>query len=276
MASPRVLLVDDNDSVRSSLEKALEASGFEVVSAGSAPEALIKISLGRYDVLLSDLHLVGTAEELSVLTAMRHANPRSRTLLLSGSRDSEAKGLPKQAETKLQQSMNVIHLLKAVQLGLNEERGWAPGVESVATILERTAVRTIQAWLRFVHDNDELMHIAASDRERVEHLPRLVEDVVRRLQSARVTVQESGSQAAAIYGARRRQQGFSAAMIVEESRLLHICLMDSLQQNLGNVDSAVLLPSVRTIADEVDAQLSLAMEAYTAEMVLDGLADDDI
>src|SRR5271169_2555617 len=83
MADTRVLLVDDDVVVRMSLSFVLEQSGFTVTSAANVPEALKYISSESYDVLLSDLHMPGAGDGLTVVSAMRHANPKAATLLLS-------------------------------------------------------------------------------------------------------------------------------------------------------------------------------------------------
>jgi hypothetical protein len=53
-------------------------------------------------------------------------------------------------------------------------------------------------------------------------------------------------------------------MMVEESRRLQVSIFRTLQNNLANIDFRLVLLSVMTIADEVDSQLSQAMESYLA------------
>jgi hypothetical protein len=69
----------------------------------------------------------------------------------------------------------------------------------------------------------------------------------------------------------RRRQGYSAAMMVEESRILQVCIFHTLEKNLATIDFSVLLSQVMTIADEVDSQLRQAMECYVEESILDSL-----
>ena len=83
MAIAKVLLVDDDDNVRFGLGELLESKGFEITTAASVPEALKLIISETYDVLLSDLHMPGAGDGLTVVSAMRHANPRAVTLLLT-------------------------------------------------------------------------------------------------------------------------------------------------------------------------------------------------
>jgi hypothetical protein len=133
--------------------------------------------------------------------------------------------------------------------------------ESVASILEREAETTIQNWLDIVDRNAELTCIPLSRIERTGHLPKLLVDLVVRLRL------DSGlpapmSPAARDHGAMRLKQGYTATMVVEESRILQVSIFSTLQRNLGGVDFSRLLPDVVTIADEVDSQLKQAMSSY--------------
>jgi hypothetical protein len=69
----------------------------------------------------------------------------------------------------------------------------------------------------------------------------------------------------------RRQQGYSAAMMVEESRRLQVSIFRTLQKNLANIDFSLVLVGVMDIADEVDSQLSQAMDGYLSESLVDAL-----
>jgi hypothetical protein len=63
----------------------------------------------------------------------------------------------------------------------------------------------------------------------------------------------------------RRGQGYSAALLVEESRILQVSIFQTLQNNLARVDFSLVLIDVMTIADEVDSQLCQAMQTFMAE-----------
>jgi hypothetical protein len=64
------------------------------------------------------------------------------------------------------------------------------------------------------------------------------------------------------HGDLRRHQGYTAAMVVEESRILQVSIFNTLQNNLDRVDFSKVLRDVITIADEVDSQLKQAMLSY--------------
>jgi len=51
-------------------------------------------------------------------------------------------------------------------------------------------------------------------------------------------------------------------MLIEESRLLQVCIFTILHENVKYLDFNLLLPDIVTIADEVDAQLRQQMHCY--------------
>ena len=73
------------------------------------------------------------------------------------------------------------------------------------------------------------------------------------------------SPAAAEHGLLRRAQGYSAGMLIHESRILQVTTFGTLHKNLTQLDFNMLLPDVMIIADEVDAQLTQTMESFSGE-----------
>ena len=80
----RVLLVDDNDPLRVILAIVLEKNGFEVEVAANVNDALKLIAAQTFDVLLSDLQMPFAGDGLTVVSAMRHCNPKAVTFIFSG------------------------------------------------------------------------------------------------------------------------------------------------------------------------------------------------
>jgi hypothetical protein len=116
------------------------------------------------------------------------------------------------------------------------------------------------------------MAIKMTYEQRTCHLPQVFRDLVSRLESAKpIGSKELVSEAAYAHGINRRRQGYTAAMMVEESRMLQVCIFDTLQNNLATIDYSIVLIGVMTIADEIDSQLSQAMDSYIAESVEDAL-----
>jgi hypothetical protein len=107
------------------------------------------------------------------------------------------------------------------------------------------------------------MHIPLNHDERTGHLPHLLHDVVKRLRLDAGT-KAPISKVAADHGDLRCKQGYSVAMMVEESRLLQVSIFTTLHQNVKQLEFDALLPDVVTIADEVDAQLKEQMLRFMA------------
>src|SRR5579859_6285423 len=81
---PRILLVDDNDMVRTTLRAVLESNQFHVTPAANVGEALHLIDNEPFDVLLCDLHMPGAGDGFTVVSAMRHTNDDAVTLVFTG------------------------------------------------------------------------------------------------------------------------------------------------------------------------------------------------
>jgi len=274
MALARVLVVDDDQAIRMSLCAILEKNGFEVTCAGDVSEALKFISLHKYDVLLSDLHMPGPGDGLTVVSAMRHANPEAVTMLLSSfpEMSAAANAILMQTDEILVEPMKVPDLIEAIKQRLAKGPLHKRKVETLAAILERTTEDGIADWYEEVEKEETLMAVPLSREARCKHLPQLFRDLARRLLALQpLGTRELKSEAASSHGFDRRRQGYTAAMMVEESRILQVTIFHTLQKNLGTIDFSVLLLGVMTIADEVDSQLSQAMKSYIAESVQDAL-----
>jgi CheY-like chemotaxis protein len=272
VASIKLLLVDDDEALRYMLATALEEYGYNVTTAASVPEALKLIIAESYDVLLSDLHMPGKGDGLTVVSAMRHANPKAVTILLSAfpEMDAAAQTILLQTDQILVKPMNIPALIEAIEQRLAKGPPPSRVIESVATILEASIQSTIDAWFERVEKDEQLMAVSMSREHRVGHIPQILIDLVHRLRSFKsLGSRELVSGAAGEHGRFRRQQGYSAAMLVEESRMLQVSIFETLQKNLACIDFSILLNAVMTIADEVDSQLSQAMDSYMKESLLE-------
>jgi hypothetical protein len=135
----------------------------------------------------------------------------------------------------------------------------------VAAILQRCTCGIIEEWLMRVKKNKTLTQVSLSDIERTGYLPKLVEDLIIRLGEPGIPGEGNESAcsvAASHHGKMRRQQGYTPGMLVHDSRVLQVTLFGTLQSNLSALDFSLLLPDVMTIADEVDSQLTQAMDGY--------------
>ena len=265
MNKKRLLLVGDNDDVRAVFKEGLESYGFEVVAAASVNEALRLISTEKFDVLLSDLHMPDAGDGFTVVSAMRHAHPNAVTLVLSGypALQEAMAAMLLEADEVLVKPVGLAAVTEIIQKKLsNPSARRSMKKERVAEILERDAEPTIRDWMSKVERNEELSGVRLNYQERTGHLPLLLSDLIRRLRLA-PNAKLPNSTAAREHGIRRRKQGYTVAMAVEESRILQVSIFGTLQNNLRSVDFNSVLLDVMTIADEVDSQLKQAMLGFT-------------
>jgi DNA-binding NtrC family response regulator len=152
MPKCRILLVDDDEVIRSTLSDTLRVQDFTVTTAGNVSEALKLISSNVYDALLSDLHMPGTGDGLTVVSAMRHANPKAVTMILSAfpEMDAASHTIMLQADQILVKPMDVTALVDAIKQRLALGAPAARAIETVAAILERTVESTIADWFAHV------------------------------------------------------------------------------------------------------------------------------
>jgi len=211
------------------------------------------------------------SDGLAVMRAMRHAQPQELTPPVSGYLDMQAAV----SAILLEADEIIVKPFEAGKLAelprkrtLTRKPAARMKKVRVAAILQRCIIRVVQDWLARVNRSDELNQIRLSDLERAGHLPELVGDLIVRLGKSNAATRDSAgpSPAAIAHGELRYQQGYSASMLVQESRILQVTLLGTLQKNLRFLDLSLLLPDVMTIADEVDAQLTQSMEGYMIAM----------
>lgn len=264
MGNNRILLVDDDEDLRAVYKLGLENHGFDVMPAATVNEALKLISIQTFDALLTDLHMPDPADGFTLVSAMRHIQPNAITLVNSGypALEEAMTTILLQADEVLVKPLKLSKIAEIINEKLaNPSPRSAIAKERVAEILDRDVDRTIKHWVLGVEGNEELAALPLTFLERAGHLPKLMADLVRRLRllpNAKIPV----SRAAHDHGVLRHIQGYTVAMIVEESRILQVSIFNTLQNNLGIVDFSTVLLDVMTIADEVDSQLKQAMLGF--------------
>lgn len=269
MTKQRILLVDDNDDIRETYQIGLQNRGFEIVPASSVSDALRLISTEKFDVLLSDLHMPDDGDGFTVVSAMRHTHPQAVTLVLSGypAIKEAMSAILLEADEVLTKPIGIAAIAEIIQNKLtSHSTRTLTKKESVAEILERDMTPTIQHWMTKVEQNDELMRVPLNYQNRTGHLPKLLRDLVLRIRLSPAD-EIPLSSAARDHGILRREQSYTAPMIVEESRILQVSIFNTLQNNLKTVNFSSVLLDVMTIADEVDSQLKQQMIGFMEPFV---------
>jgi len=268
----KLLLVDDDEILRDTLTLILQHGRFEVQAAANVNDALKLISTQTFDVLVSDLHMPAAGDGLTVVSAMRNSNPKAVTIIFSAYPEMKraAAAILAQTDDILVKPAAIHNLVDLIRQRLDRGIPPPPAVVSVATILEEETTASISDWLSRVDREPKVFTIAMADEERTAHLPELFRDLISRLNNplelgSRALISDSAIE----HGIQRRKQGYTAAMMVEESRMLQVSIFQTLQNNLSRVNFSLLLVAVMAIADECDSQLAQAMSSYVKESQTD-------
>ena len=125
----RILIVEDEARIASFLEKGLRANGFATEIAADGEEALTRVRIGSYDLVILDLGLPGR-DGLEVLRDLRERHAGLPVVILTA-RDSvrdTVSGLEGGADDYMTKPFRFEELLARVRVRLRGERGTEPTV----------------------------------------------------------------------------------------------------------------------------------------------------
>jgi CheY-like chemotaxis protein len=114
----RILVIDDEASMRRMLRQALERVGYEIVEAQDGDEGLQWYHTASIDLIISDILLVGQ-EGLEAIRTLRREAPEAKIIAMSGGGyvgDSDILAIARQsgAQRTLQKPFDLQELFRAV------------------------------------------------------------------------------------------------------------------------------------------------------------------
>src|SRR6185503_18193608 len=80
---PRILVVDDEPHVVQIFQDLLAQRGYEVTSSSNGDDAIVKVTTGRFDLVLTDINLPGV-DGLEVVRAAKAADKDTVVILITG------------------------------------------------------------------------------------------------------------------------------------------------------------------------------------------------
>ena len=270
MVPVRLLLVDDDETFLFGLKLIFEAHEYEVTTAPSVVEALRLITTEHFDVLVSDLHMPGAGDGLIVVGAIRHANPKAVTLVLSANPDmaKASAAILREADEVFLKPPKIAPIVEAIRSRLSQvnQLPRVQSVESIATVLERERASISEAWLAKMTETGSHKVAPINLREQSEHLPQALDEILYRLRYPQpLGLMTLFSMASLQHGARRRRQGFRSPILVEEARALQVAVFRTIQNNLDHIDLGQLPNALMAVADEINAQLLQSLSGYENE-----------
>ncbi len=79
----RIIVIDDDESIRKTLSTILEDEGYSVDTAESGKEALLKTNVDFYNLALIDVRLLDM-EGTELLVSLKETVPRMRKIIITG------------------------------------------------------------------------------------------------------------------------------------------------------------------------------------------------
>jgi len=112
----RILVVDDDETIRNTVKAILEDEGYTVDLAATGNDAILKTEQESYNLALLDIRLPDM-EGVELLKLMKQTVPRTRKIMVTGypSMQNAIAALNKQADAYLVKPVNVEKLLSTVK-----------------------------------------------------------------------------------------------------------------------------------------------------------------
>ncbi len=83
VARPRILVVDDELSIRMLFRKVLQSAGYEVIEASNGKAAVARIQEGKVDLIITDL-VMPEQEGVETIRQLRETHPQIKVVAMSG------------------------------------------------------------------------------------------------------------------------------------------------------------------------------------------------
>ena len=118
----KILLVDDDETIRSTMKAILEDEGYSVDSASNGKEAIQKTQEQSYNLALLDIRLPDM-EGVELLKLMKEPMPRMRKIMVTGfpSLQNAVEAVNKNADAYLIKPVDVDKLLATVKEQLEKQ-----------------------------------------------------------------------------------------------------------------------------------------------------------
>lgn len=171
----RILVVDDEKTVRTVVAEALEAQGFSAETAASPAEALRAFDQTAFALALVDLNMPGSMDGIALLTEIHRRWPQTLVIILTGygTLDSAIKALRQDACDYLTKPASMAQIIASVERALARYREEARLLKLVANLEE--------AMGDLKRASPGLPSTESSVRERFAQMARLTIDRQKRL-----------------------------------------------------------------------------------------------
>ena len=262
---PRVLFLDDEESIRATLPLMLEAYNFAVTPCGTVPDALRLISQEKFDVLIADLNVGSAGDGFTVVSAMRRTQPAAVNFILTGypAFETALEAIRQQVDDYLIKPTEIESLVQTIQSKLADRKP-ARGIQPkrLPEIMEQNLDSIVENWLTAVNKDSEIAAIPLSQSDRQDHVPRVLQRAIDRARGKHITPEYTD--AAKLHGAIRRKQGYTVPLVVREAKILFRAIGDCVQQNLLAIQMSHLIADMVNVWETVTNELEISLKAFVS------------
>ncbi|MEM2130076.1 MAG: response regulator [Candidatus Bathyarchaeia archaeon] len=134
---PKILIIDDDESIRKVLASLLQNKGYIVDTAKDGEEAIKKTSINFYNLALIDIKLPDM-EGIHLLNKLKDTTPKMMKIILTGypSLENAIEAVNKGADGYLIKPVNVGNLLKKIEDLLKKQEELMLSEDKVAQFIE--------------------------------------------------------------------------------------------------------------------------------------------
>jgi len=259
---PRLLFVDDEDSIRVTLPVLLEKHGFDVTTVPTVADALVQIAAISFEVLVTDLNVHREGDGFLVITAMRRAQPRCKNFILTGypGLENAIRAIQSQVDDYFTKPTDIEYLVAKIKARLAEPA--MKPIRLAAVFMEKEREITAHILENVKHDA-LLRKVRLTDRDRVDHLPPIFQSVIARLMHDNRPFKSSELQFAVRHGRRRKKNGYTPAMLVREFQLIGETLYDLLGTDMLPFGAVELTSDMKLLTKSLNMITLKSFDAYS-------------
>lgn len=268
MANVRVLLVDDEPGIRTTLAAILKMHGFDVTTHGNVQDALAAMQQQQFDVLLTDLNIGEPADGFTLVSAMRRTQPNAVNLIITGypAFETALHAIRNQVDDYLVKPADPLQLIQTIRDRLaRHDRHDRPPLQKVSYILRENKQTILD---RFADDvfNLRKLPVRSMNRDEVlNHFPQVLTEITDELHHQVTGLGKSANEAALHHGRNRYRQNFNVSMLVDEFCLFRMSIFTIVQEHLLSVDVSTLIQDLKLVSQSLDKRLAKAVEAFQEE-----------
>jgi len=261
----RVLFVDDEPSIRTTLPMILERSGFDVVAVGSVKEAIKAMSAQNFDVLLTDLNIGQPGDGFTVVSAMRRTQPEVVTVILTGypAFETALAAIRSQVDDYLVKPADPAELVATLQRKITTH----PATHTITSkriplLIEEHESEIVERWYACLMEDPRLAALPVSRHDRVNYLPTILRAIVQATLRGERELPADVLDTAAAHACERRAQGYTADLLIREWRYLRRTIEVFIQENLLAVEISFMVSDMILIGDAVELLLETSIKSY--------------